>query len=44
MILNIPQSPIIDNNGMLSAEWLIFFNQLLRVIEKLDKDKADKAP
>ena len=37
MPLNIPQSPILDNSGMLSAEWLIFFNQLVRVVNKLEE-------
>lgn len=44
MLLNIPQSPMLDTNSMLSAEWLIFFNELARLLAKLEAEKADKVP
>lgn len=41
MPINIPESPIIDQNGQLAQEWLIFLNQMVRAVN--DLNKASKA-
>lgn len=35
---------MIDSNGVMSAEWLIFFNQLVRVVNKLEAAGKVTAP
>ena len=37
MTLHIPQSQMMDANGNLSQEWLIFFNQLVAVVNTLEQ-------
>lgn len=43
--LMIPQSPIVDNRGQITQEWLVFMNELIRlsnnVISSEVIDKAD---
>lgn len=43
--LMIPQSPIVDNRGQITQEWLVFMNELIRlsnnVISSEVVDKAD---
>ena len=40
--LQVPTTPIIDNNGRLTSEWLIFINELNRAIERINKDKLER--
>lgn len=41
--LNIPQSPIVDSRGMMTQEWLVFTNQLIRLSNSvISSDVVDK--
>ena len=40
--LQIPQSPMVTPDGKVTNEWLIFMNELVRTIDKLDKEKVGK--
>ena len=44
MILNIPNSPIVNSNGQMSQEWLIFMNQLVRKIDEIEKASKSTPP
>lgn len=44
MILNIPTSPIVNSNGQMSQEWLIFMNQLVRKIDEIEKAGKSAPP
>lgn len=44
MKINIPVSPIIDDSGRVTAEWLIFFNELTRIIDKIEQAQTPSAP
>lgn len=42
--LNIPQSPIVDNRGLITQEWLVFMNELIRLSNQvISSDVIDKA-
>lgn len=42
--LNIPQSPIVDNRGQITQEWLVFMNELIRLSNNvISSDVVDKA-
>lgn len=42
--INIPQTAIVTSDGKLTAEWLVFINEVVRQLNKLDDEKADKVP
>lgn len=44
MPINIPKSQMLDANGNLSQEWLIFLNHLIAVVNKLDKESKVITP
>lgn len=42
--LMIPQSPIVDSRGMMTQEWLVFTNELIRLSNQvISSDVVDKA-
>lgn len=42
--LMIPQSPIADNRGQVTQEWLVFINELIRLSNQvISSDVVDKA-
>lgn len=42
--LMIPQSPIVDNRGQVTQEWLVFMNELIRLSNNvISSDVVDKA-
>lgn len=42
--LQVPTTPIVNSDGSLTNEWLIFLNELTRAITTLNNEKADKTP
>lgn len=44
MKIQIPQTPIIQPDGKITLEWRIFFNEVLRRIERIEETKEDKPP
>ena len=42
--LNIPQSAIVDSRGLITQEWLVFMNELIRLSNQvISSDVIDKA-
>lgn len=42
--LMIPQSPIVDNRGLITQEWLVFMNELIRLSNTvISSDAVNKA-
>ncbi len=42
--INIPQTAMVTSDGKVTAEWLVFINEMVRLLNKLDEEKADKVP
>lgn len=42
--INIPQTAIVTNDGKITPEWLVFINEMVRLLNKLDDEKVDKTP
>lgn len=44
MKIQIPQTPIIQPDGKITLEWRIFFNEVLRRIDKIDGANQQQKP